>query len=271
MRKLRELVGVETDLDVAAAALRDTVQELDPPVVGALEVTCSDESQLEASAAFQRQFVEHLLPDLKPAARAPLRTCNLGARYEWGSVRMAEHHFATPAAAGAFKVLLVKINGHVSVSGSASAPHFGPMRRYETDSAACGALHALLRGEDLPALEELRETLRCAANDRIATLLDPRYAPPPLRYLLAAVCSARLQAARAVNDIRAHRPAGPTLYLVVPCVTLNRPGPDTEIVIGYSVADLRRDPPAFEYHGLGDDPANYRVRLRGDRVRIEEE
>ncbi len=271
LHEVRALIGQERDLDVVSGALRDAVLQLRAPVVGALEVNCSDESELECMAAFQRQFVEHLLPDLKFAARAPFRTCNLGARYEWGAVRVAEHHFALPASAEAFKVLVVKINGHVSVASGPGGVEFGPMSRYETRSNACGALHAVLAGQRLPALDELRASFTSGGVDRLTLLNDAERVPPAYRYLYAAIVSARLQAARAVADIREHRAHTPTLYVVVPCVTFNRPGVDTELVVGVGLCDRRSDDGAEEYWGLGDDPTRYRLTVTGGRVRVQEE
>jgi hypothetical protein len=164
--------------------------------------------------------------------------------------------------------MLVKLNSHVAVSGTAHAPQYGPMPRYETESTACGALQALLRGDRLPALDELRQTFTAQRQDRIETLLDPQRVEPASRYLRAAITNARLQAQRAVQDIQAHRPHSPTLYLVVPCVTLNRRGPDSELVVGFCWAECRPDPPDVCYEGLGDDPARYRVDGSGRRLRL---
>ncbi len=271
MDELRRLIGVEHGLDEVSGALRDEVQRTAALVVGALEVNCADESELECGAAFQRHFVEHLLPDLKTAARAPLRICNLGARYEEGAIGVAEHHYALPVSARSFKTLVVKINAHVAVSEGSGGVCFGAMRRYDAESRACGALHALLCGEELPAVAELRCTFAAGGRDRVATLLDPQRVAPAQRYLLAAVVNARLQANRAVADIRRHKPHTPTLYLVVPCVTLNRSGPDTELVVGYGWVDCRRPEASEKYEGLGDEPERYRVELSGGRVRVAEE
>jgi len=268
MKTLRDLIGVERYLDQVSGALRHVVRELGPPVVGALEVTCSDESELECGESFQHEFVEHLLPPLKTGARSAFRTGNLGARYEIGSVAIAESHFATPASRDAFKVLVVKINGHVSVCQGPGGPEYGPMQRYEAESTACGALHALLAGQRLPALLELREAFGSGAIDRVAALLDPHRVPPAYRYVCAALVGARLQARRAEDDIRRHSPQTPTVYLVVPCVTFNRPGPDTELVVGFCQIDGRSGACAVRYEGLGDDPSRYRIERHGDRLRI---
>ena len=271
MDELRKLIGMEHGLAEVSGALRGAVQRLAPPVVGALEVTCSDEAQAECCAAFERQFVEHLLPDLKTGARAPFRTCNLGARYEDGAVRIAEHHFALLASVRSFKVMAVKINAHVAVSEGPAGLRFGPLRRYDADSVACGALNGLLKGDELPAIRELRKTFAAGDRDRVAMLLDARRVPPEYRLLLAAVASARLQAARAIEDMRRHKPHSPTLYLVLPCVTLNRTGPDAELIVGYGQVDWRHAEPQVQYEGLGDDPARYRVELSAGQLRVAEE
>lgn len=270
MKALHDLIGVENHLDQVSSALRHVVRSMAAPVVGALEVNCSDESEVECSRSFQQQFVEHLLPELKSRVRGPLRTCNLGARYEWGSVRVAERHFATAASLEAFKILVVKLNGHVAVTDERDGPQYGPLQRYEAESNACGALHAMLAGGDWPALEELRETFRSNNQDRVATLLDPRRVPPPYRYVFAAIAGARLQAQRAVEDIREHKPHSPTWYLVLPCVTFNRAGPDTELIVGAYAVDRRGGKPDVQCKGLGDDPACYRAELRGRRLHVTE-
>jgi hypothetical protein len=167
------------------------------------------------------------------------------------------------------KCVVIKINGHVSVAQTPEGTGYGPMQRYGTESRACGALHALLVGADEPFARELRETFTADGNDRTATLLDERRVDPTYRYLIAALVGARLQAARALQDVRDHQELTPTVYLIVPCVTLNRPGPDTEIVCGFHIADYRAPDAAVEYNGLGDEPAGYRILLEGERLRIE--
>ena len=270
MDKLIELIGVETELNAVSGALREFAQRLGAPVVGALEVNCSDESQLECAAAFQREFVDRLLPDLKEEARSPFCTRNLGARYEFGSIRVAEHHYALPASRDASKLMVVKINGHVSTVRDGDQVQFGPMQRYDVDSAACGALHAMFTDADLPALDELRQTFRSGGNDRVATLMDKTRVDPRYRHLFASIAGAVLQAERALEDVRAHRPHTPTYYLILPTLIFNQPGPDTELVCGTLVVDYRAGEPVFTRHGLGNDPARYRFALDAGRGRVTE-
>ncbi|MEW6251030.1 MAG: hypothetical protein AB1716_10315 [Planctomycetota bacterium] len=268
--RLRELIGRECALAEVSASLQDFVRTSAAPVIGALEVTCSDETEAECAGAFAATFAAANLPELKPQLRAPFRTANLGARYEVGSVRVAEQHYATHASASAYKLMIVKINAHVAISAGPLGPSFGPLRRYDTRSTACGALHALLKGDKLPALEELRQTFALDGQDRIAALLDPTVVPPDHRFLFAAVVQAVLQTRRAVDDIHAHPPHSPTLYVVVPCVTLNRPdAADTELVCGCHVVDRRPGATADRYWGLADDPARLRVQTDLVRLRVE--
>ncbi len=259
VRRLRELIGRECPLAEVSRALHGFVRSTCAPVVGAMEVTCSDECEHECAAVFQSHFVEQALPPLKSGLRAAFRTRNLGARYEWGSVHIAEHHYATQASATAYKLMIVKINSHVAVCDQDGRLRFGPMQRYATASTACGALHALLAGGQLPALDELRELFCRDGLDRIGVLCNPARVNPDYRALFASVVAAQLQARRVVEDIRRRPPHSPTLFLVVACTTLNQPGPDTELVCGYHVIDRRPGATADKFLGLGDDPAAYRL------------
>ena len=94
--------------------------------------------------------------------------------------------------------------------------------------------------------------------------------PPDERALRAAVVNARLQARRAAADIAEHCPHGPTIFLVVPCVTINRASPDTELVVGQYSIDWSGMSPETKYVGLGDDPAAYRIR-HGRSVVVEDD
>ena len=271
MESIRQLIGTEQDLEQVARQLRYFVEGVRTPVVGALHVTCSDESEHECIEAFQRDFVQVLLPDLKLWSRSAFRSSNLGGRYEWGAVRLAEQHYATPESREGAKTIVVKINSHVSVAQSGSEVHYGPMDRYHTRSCACGALHALLEGERWPFTDELREVFRDKAVDRLAILHDPERVEPRYRYLLAAVLCARLHARRAVLDVQDYQATTPTLYLIVPCVTLNRLERDTEVVCGIYCADYRTDEENVEYCGLADEPEKYEVSEADGRLRIEDE
>jgi hypothetical protein len=268
---LQQLIGREADLEQVAATLRECVKTFGTPVVGAHHVTCSDESEIECIDAFQHTFVEALLPSLGPEKKAAFRTSNLGSRYEQGAARIAEHHYATPESRDQAKCILIKLNGHVSVAETPEGLAYGPMERYQAESTACGALHALLGGARAPFIDDLRQAFTADGHDRVATLLDPQRVDPTYRYLLAAIAGARLQAARALADIQDHQEVTPTVYLIVPCVTLNRRGPDGELVCGFYVADYRDGKAEAAYHGLNDDPGRYQVSYENERLRIVDE
>jgi hypothetical protein len=268
---LKSRIGVESDLAQVAWSLRDVAQSIRAGVVGGYHVTCSDEAESEGARTFQRLFVEQLLPGLKPDVRAPFRTANLGSRYEPGAIRVAEENFAAAESQAGAKLLVVKINAHVGVRPAGDGFEYGWIERYERPSACCGALARLLKDERLPAVDELREMFRSGGTDRLAVLQDPGRVPAPHRALLAAVVNARLQARRAAEDIQNSRPKTPTTFLVVPCVSLNRPGPDTELVIGEYGIDWTGPTATVVYQGLGDNPAAYRVRHEFGRVHVEDE
>lgn len=268
MDSLDDLIGVETPLDAVSAVLRTFAEGVGASTVGAYQVCCSDETECLCSGALDREFVFRLLPDLKPGCCGAFHTVTLGARYEWGAVRVAEEHFATPAARDGFKFLLVKINAHAAVERTPDGWRYGWLQRYGNESACCGALAGLFEGSLLPAIVELRELFASGGLDRLSLLADPQRVEPPYRALLAALVSAHLQGMRVVRDIQEFRPASPTVFLVVPCVTVNRPGPDAEIVVGQYGIDRTGAKAEVRYAGLGNDPTAYRLRHDGDRVII---
>jgi len=265
---LYDLIGTERELSQVGWALREFARQLGATVVGALHVTCSDEAEWECGEAFQRWFAAGALPELKPASRAPFRSINLGARYEWGSIRTVDEHFRSAESRAPLKLVVVKINAHVAVRASPEGPEYGWLRRYQGDSACCGSLAALLQGVRLPAIRELAEAFAADGKNRVAVLRDTSRVALEHRALLAAVTSARLQAQRAVLDIQEQRPEVPTVFLVLPCVTINRPGPDAELVVGQFGVDWTEPSPSTKYRGLGDDPGAYRVRHDQGRVTI---
>jgi hypothetical protein len=265
-----DLIGKEGDLDDHGRRLAAYVRSFDPAMVGALHLTCADEAELQCIRSFQQTFVDPLLPSLRFWDKAPFRLANLGGRYEPGAVRIAEQHFETPATTGRLKVLVVKINAHAGIDRQGDRLLTGILRRYDLDSACCGALRALIEGSELPSIRALRELWLREDPARIDRLLDSTLVDPDLVALSAAVVNALLQAREVVFDLRDHAPRSPTIYLVVPCVSLNRHGIDTEIICGVHHADCRDARPELEYRGLGDDPAAYRIALRGGRVSVED-
>jgi len=270
MQRLRDLIGHEQPLDTVSRTLRDVARRQKSAAVGAVHVTCSDECERECCESFQESFVNELLPEMKLWLRAPFRTANLGGQYEWGATAIAEHHYATPSTHDGFKVLLIKINAHVCVHVVDGKPRYGQMPRYEVESTYCGALHALLDGLPLPAINRLKEDFLSEGKDRIAMLCDPTIVDPSVRALLAAIASARMQARRAILDIQEGVPASPTYYVVLPCVTINRPNRDTELVVGLYTADCRQEALEATYVGLGDDPSQYRLSGTDGHIEVDD-
>ena len=271
MDRLRELVGIERSVTGVSQTLHLLVSSLGPPVVGAVQITCADESETECVNAFHHGFVRYYLPSLKLGEHAAFRIANLGGRYEWGAIRIAEDHYATPKSHEAYKLLVIKVNAHVAVVENTDGYQFGVMRRYDTDSPCCGALHKLLEGDHQPFVEELHDSFTSEGLDRVGQLRDALVVDPAHRSLFAAIVSARLQARRIVLDIQDYEPKSPTKYLVIPCVTLNRPGPDSELVCGYYWAGDHLESQNVEHFGLGDNPTGYEMVLKNGRVVVTDE
>jgi hypothetical protein len=260
MDTFTSLIGKECDLDHVNDALREHLQSLGRATVGALHVTCSDEAEYECVKSFQERVVRYLLPELKYFQKLPMNTTSLGGRYEWGSVAVAEDHYAQAGASKERLILVVKINTHVALEQTeGGGRRYGTMLRYGRQSCACGALHAMLDGAAEPFANQLREVFQSEGVDRVASLLDEKQVDPQLRSLLVAVAGTRLQARTAMLDIQEHEPTVPTTFLIVPCVTLNRRELDTELLCGLYRADSFEGQCAAEYTGLGDDPSQYQV------------
>ena len=268
MQHIRQLIGTAYDAAVVARAIKEYVRGMDAPVVGAMHVTCSDGAEHECADAFHQELVQDLLPAYTFLNKAAFRTANLGARYEWNSVRVAESHFAGAAPGHAYKLMVVKINTHVAWDTSDTGPVFGRMRRFDAESTYCGALHSLIDGRRGPFLDLLREVYSSEGIDRLAMLRDPRKVAPEHQALVAAVIAARLQARQALLDIQDYTPVSPTVYLVLACVSLNRLERDHEMVCGYYLADFRQGKHDLEYMGLGDDPSRYVVEASDTSVTV---
>ena len=116
MQRLQDLIGRELEADGFNRSLRNFAQSQRAAAVGAVHITCSDESEHEAAESFQHWFADAVLPELKSLQRSPFRTANLGARYEWGAIRIAEQPYATPETRDSSKLLVVKLNSHLAVT-----------------------------------------------------------------------------------------------------------------------------------------------------------
>ncbi len=263
-------IGRERLVTEVSRELYQAAFDFHAPVVGALHIHCADEAEYESVNAFRQLFIHRLLPKLKTGQRGTLLLANLGARYEWGALHVADEHFSTPEAQKQYKLLVVKINTHVGVTQSRTHELLGEIEHYGRSSPCCGALTALLAGGTRPFLQELREMFQSENNDRLDKLMDDTCVAPDMRSLMTAVVAARLQARRAMLDIQALQAMSPTVFWVVPCVSLNRPGQDTEIVCGLYTSDRRGETPQDVYVGLGDDPGTYQVSKEFNRYYVDD-
>jgi hypothetical protein len=308
MEHLHWVVGRERALRELTQMLYFDIRAHTGVLVGALHVTCADETEAECAEAFQQGFVQYLLPQLKFARRSAMRVSNLGGRYEWGSIGIADMHFALPEAiTPPPRLMVIKVNAHVALEDTsgplvspvaaasargaprstktvgviepeASQPatvwdgerefRLGAWKRYGRESPCCSALYSLLRGGHEPWVEELREGFESEGKSRIAALNDPQVVDPAYRPLFAGLVAARLQARKAVLDIQDLHPTTPIRFVVLPCVTINRHERDTEILCGIYTIDPVSTEQPVTYFGLGDDPAAYRVRVQNRQIQI---
>lgn len=258
-------VGVERPLDRAAFELKSAIRRIRPDVVGVHHVTCSDEAEHEDVDVFYRLVAKDLAPRLKLGVNGVFRTASLGARYEWGSLGAAEGNFGTAPRGGGFKVMLVKMSTHVGCTEEHAERHFGSFVRYGTLTPTCKALHLFADGLRAPFADELHTLFTSEGVDRVAGLGE---VDPAFRSIALAIVAARLQARSAVLEAQDHTPLMPTLYAIVPTVTINRPGRDTEIHVGTYLVDRRGAKRRDRYRGLGDDPRRYRFSIDHAHVHV---
>jgi len=265
MSEICDLIGQEADLPRVARTIRLFAESIDTALLGGYHITCSDESEWECAQVFGQLFAQEIMPRLKMDRAAVFHTMSLGGRYECGAVHIAEQHFASFASQQSPKAIVVKINSHAAVIRREEVFRYGELRRYGTDSACCSELVAMLQGDRMPVAAELASLF---GPNRLAALRDEEQTQPQYRALLAAVLNARLQAERIVDDIRLRPPASPTVYTIVPCVTINRDEPDNEILVGQYGVYAAGDEVDVKYQGLGDAPIDYRVDFENGLVRI---
>jgi hypothetical protein len=251
--ELEALVGREGRLGGIGRAKVAVVRRLRADHVSTLHITCSDGLEQKAMKAYHDTVVR----DLTQAGErdwAPLRTANLGARYEWASGPVAFSHFRGEGSS----VALIKINTHVGVERGGSQPAFGFFDRGGRRSATCGALSMLLAGRDEPFIHELEELFGSGGIDRLALLRDPEVTPPELAALFAAVLQARLQARRALLDnVETANDGlpGPDRLLIVASVTINQKGTDHELLVGFYAGERNaKGRLVMTWCGLSDDP-----------------
>ena len=147
---LIDMVGRECVMNELSGKLYDVVRDMKPGVVGAMHLTCADETEYECAQAFRTQFTRRLLPQLKSGHQTAFRLSNLGARYEPGSIGLTEDHFNLPrdGEEGGYKVIVAKLNAHVGVMGTGTNRSYGKIERYGLASTCCGALAALMAGKN---------------------------------------------------------------------------------------------------------------------------
>lgn len=267
---LAHLTGSEHAFSEVAAELRRAARTSGLGAAGAFHVSCSDESEFEATDAFRRDFAQETLPRLKYGSHVPFRIANPGARYEWGSTAIAEDHFTTDAARRGGLFMVVKINTHVAVTRSGEGGlAFGHMERYGAPSTYCGAVGAVLGGgSGLPFVRDLEAELRSDGLDRVTILREADGFDAGLAPLYGALACARLHARRVVQDVQDGTHAVPCMYVVIHGVTLNRSGMDTELIGGVYLLDRTGETPDDRYVGVGDDPRAYRFAEHGGKVQV---
>jgi hypothetical protein len=260
---LERLIGTERRLGEVGHAIVSASRILGAKNVATLHVTCSDEREKECADDFVNSVVREV-GNGPFTRRAPMRTANLGARYEWGSAGLALNHFA---AEGTEKSLLIlKTSSHVGYVEQGGMREYGIVDRELLTSTSCGALGCLLGGVTKPFSRELELLFGSEGLDRLGMLRDSTVVSALERSAAAGVINARLQARKAFLDISEQAMAdlamAPQHVLVVACMTLNRPGVDHELLVGfYSGA---RDPKApggfqFTWTGLSGDPRQLEI------------
>ena len=249
-------VGREAHMGDLGRAIVRVVATARPANVASLHVTCSD--GLERLCA--KTFHDTVARDITvPADRewAPLRTANLGGRYEWGSGGVGFSHFVSAPP----NMMVVQINSHVGVIREARSLRFGTHERSGRMSPVCGAISMVLADRKGPFATEMREALNSEGLDRIALLNDPTSVHPDYKYLYGAIVNARVQARRALLDLARPLEAGEVgsdLLLVLAAVTFNQRGADHELMVGYYAG--KRDPDGVMqaiWCGLGDNQLKY--------------
>ena len=116
-------------------------------------------------------------------------------------------------------------------------------------------------------MENLAEVFVSEGPDRLAALTGGSRIDPQFLLLYTAMVSARLQARKVVLDVQDHK-GWKTEFLIIPCVTINRPERDTEIVCGFYHSTPGQPDREPDYYGLGDDPSLYEHQIKNSRLVI---
>jgi hypothetical protein len=265
--RLLPLIGEAQKLRTLHGALRETAEGFAAATVAAMEVRCSDEANRESSDAFQAEFSDPLLPELAPGRRSAFVTASLGGQFEPGSLQVAEANFAAVASRDAFKLMVVKVATHVGAMSRDDTLVYGELHRYGVDKPCCGLLTATVVGGRSPSVERAAATLAADDIDRLAMIRDT---DARTRMLTAAVSFAVLQARAAAAEAREMDCLTPTVFLVLPVVTLNRSGEDRELLCGVHLLDHCGQEGVDIYRGLGDIPSRLRIQDGDGRLRMGE-
>ncbi|MCR4318589.1 MAG: hypothetical protein NUW37_19785 [Planctomycetes bacterium] len=263
---VQKCVGREMPLKDWRGQLASWVQSFRAKNVGAHLITCSDESERENTNAFNEIIADTILPKLKQGLSSPFRTANLGSRYEWYSIRIAEDHFAGFSKDP--KLMLISFCSHAGKYTLDDRPAFGQFFRYSTPSSACGAINAFLSGSHLPFTIDYDAALGMFGVDRKSMLLNPKVVRERHKSLYTAIATTGLQTMMLLIDIFDYAEQTQTMYLITNVVTINQPGEDTCIVCGLHLAEKSEGAMDVRYFGIGDDPSRYRIADKGGLVTI---
>mgnify|MGYP006935323717 CR=1 FL=1 len=265
--ELHSLIGREVRQTEVSRAVAHSIRRLAPKHFASLQVTCSDGRERETMEAFRSVVVREFAPG-ESSTRAPLRTVNLGGRYEWGAAPLALGHYCAP---GDTNVLhMVKLSSHVASWPGEDGPTFGVLERGGSPSTCCGALTHYLAGGAGSFIEELALSFASEGLDRTALLRDPAVVKPELQQVFAALVHARLQARRAMLDVLG-APRVADRVLVLASTSINHPSHNTELVVGYYAAE--RDDAGHmhvTWTGFGDDPRQMTIELTNRGVHVKQ-
>ena len=261
--ELERLIGREQRLGAVSHAIVAAARTSKSKRVATLHITCSDEREKESADEFVNTVVRELSGG-PYSRRAPMRTANLGARYEWGSAPLAANHFAAEGTEDS--LVVIKVSSHVGYIEHGDKREYGLLDRELATTFSCGAICCLLDGASKPFTKEMDLLFGSEGLDRLGLLCDPTVVPPFDRAAIAAVINSRMQARKAMLDVGEHswRNPGqsPESILVVSTLTINRPGVDHECLIGFYSGVLDSAEPSgirFSWTGLPDDPRLIKV------------
>ena len=272
-RDLAALIGEEQRLGTVGRAIVAMARGAGAKHVATLHVTCSDSREKESADDFVSTVVRELAAGTF-ARRSPMRTANLGARYEWGSAPLATGHFNASGTDGS--LLIIKTSSHVGYLDRGHEREYGFLEREYLTTTACGAMGCLLAGDHQPFSHELELLFHSENIDRLALLRDSSKVPESYRPLVASIVNARLQAREAMLDVAeaSRRSPGnaPSQLLVVSSVTLNRSDADNQLLVGF-YSGVRDDSVpcglAVTWTGLPSDPSALRISHRSATLLVD--